>query len=145
MITDHVPALRVPPDYAGRRGVAAVAARGDVEDRGDLDAAPPARRAAAPAAAAAEAGLGGPGSARNPARRHTESAAPGTAAAGYPGHDRALAPRHRPPPLGRPVRVRQDRPTSDPAQYPCTGPTAGSREPQLGVPQDPWRTRRPGG
>jgi hypothetical protein len=26
MITDHVPAVRVPPDYAGRRGVAAVAA-----------------------------------------------------------------------------------------------------------------------
>ena len=26
MISDHVPAVRVPPDYAGRRGVAAVAA-----------------------------------------------------------------------------------------------------------------------
>jgi hypothetical protein len=26
MITDHVPAVRVPPDYAGRRGVAAVTA-----------------------------------------------------------------------------------------------------------------------
>ena len=76
--------------------------------------------------AAAEAGLGGPGSARYPARRHTESAAPGTAAADYPGHDRALAPRHRPPPLGRPVRVRLYRPTSDPAQHSGTGPTAGS-------------------
>jgi hypothetical protein len=32
-----------------------------VEDRGDLDPAPPSRRAAAPAATAAEAGLGGPG------------------------------------------------------------------------------------
>jgi putative transposase len=101
MIADHVPALRVSPDYAGRRGVEAVAARGDVEDRGDLDAAPPARRAEAPTATAAEAELGGAGPARYPARRHTESAAPGTAAAGYPGHDRALAPRHRPPPLGR--------------------------------------------
>jgi hypothetical protein len=50
-----------------------------------------------------------------PARRHTESAASGTAVADYPGHDRALALRHRPPPLGRPVRVRQDRPASDPA------------------------------
>jgi Bacterial regulatory proteins, luxR family len=26
MITDHVPAVRIPPDYAGRRGIAAVAA-----------------------------------------------------------------------------------------------------------------------
>src|ERR1022692_1051107 len=145
MITDHVSAVRVPPDNAGRRGVAAVAARGDVEDRGNLDPAPPAQRAAAAAAAAAEAELGGPGPARYPARRHTESAAPGTAAAGYPGHDRALAPRHRPPPLGRQVRVREDRAASDPAQYPGTGPTAGSRESQLGVPQDPWRARRPGG
>jgi hypothetical protein len=31
----------------------------------------------------------------------TESAAPGAAAAGNPGHDPALAPRHRPLPLGR--------------------------------------------
>jgi hypothetical protein len=31
------------------------------------------------------------------------------AAAGHPGHDPALAPRHRPPPLGRRVRARQDR------------------------------------
>ena len=29
------------------------------------------------------------------------------AAAGIPGHDRALAPRHRPPPLGRQVHPRQ--------------------------------------
>src|ERR1039458_2431069 len=67
MITDHVPAVRVPPDYADRRGIAAIAARGDAENRGKLDPAPPAQRAAAPAAAAAEAGLGGPGPARCPA------------------------------------------------------------------------------
>src|SRR5450631_1122703 len=48
--------------------------------------------------------------------RDTESAAPGPAAAGYPGHDRALAPRHRPPPPGRPVRARQDRPAGNPAE-----------------------------
>ena len=65
-----------------------------------------------------EAGLGGPGPARGPARRDTESTAPGTAAAGYPGHDRALAPRHRPPPLGRQVHARQDRPASDPPEHP---------------------------
>jgi hypothetical protein len=77
-------------------------------------------------AAAAEPGLGGLGSARCAARCHTESPVPGTATADYPGHDRPLAPRHRPPPLGRPVRVRQDRPASDPAQHPGTGPAAGS-------------------
>jgi hypothetical protein len=55
----------------------------------------------------------------------TESAAPGTTAADYPGHDRALAPQHRPPPLGRQIQERQDRPASDPAQHPGTGPAAG--------------------
>jgi hypothetical protein len=45
MISDHVAAVRGSPVYAGRRGVAAVAARGGVEDRGDLDPAPPARGA----------------------------------------------------------------------------------------------------
>ena len=92
MITDHVHAVRVPPDYAGRRGVAPVAARGGVEDREDLDPAASARCAAAPAAAATEAELGGPGPARYPARRNTESTPPRAAAADYPGHDRALAP-----------------------------------------------------
>src|SRR6266516_6922729 len=54
--------------------------------------------------------LGGPGTARGPAQCDTQIAPPGTAAAGHPGHDPALAPRHRPPPLGRQVQARQDRP-----------------------------------
>src|ERR1039458_3018208 len=62
------------------------------------------------AAAPPEAELGGPGPARGSAGPDTESAAPGAAAAGHPRHDRALAPRHRPPPLGRQVHARQDRP-----------------------------------
>jgi hypothetical protein len=41
-----------------------------------------------------------------------KSAAPGAAAAGHPGHDPALAPRHRPPPLGRQVHARKERPLS---------------------------------
>ena len=133
-----------PGHYAGRCGVAAVAACGDVEDREDPDPAPPDQRAAAPAAAAAEAGLGGPGPARCPARRNTEGAAPGPAAAGYPGHDPALAPRHRPPPPGRPVRARQDRAgrqlrgTSRPWS---AGWPARTR---LGIPQDPRRDGRAG-
>jgi hypothetical protein len=80
-----------------------------VEDSGDPDAAPSDCRPAAAAAGPAEAELGGPGSACNSARRDTESTAPGAAAASYPGHDRALAPGHRPPLLGRQVHARQDR------------------------------------
>ena len=81
-----------------------------MEDRRNLDPAPPARGPAAAAAAPPEAELGGPGPARGPARRDTESAPPRAAAAGHPGHDPALAPRHRPAPLGRQVHARQDRP-----------------------------------
>src|SRR2546422_7039797 len=80
---------------------AAVPARGGVADRTGLDRAPPARRGAAAAAAPPGRELGGPGPARGPARRDTESAPPGAAAAGHPGHDRALASRPRRPPLGR--------------------------------------------
>jgi putative transposase len=54
------------------------------------------------------------GPARGPARRDTQSAAPEAAAAGHPGHDPALAPRHHPPPLGRQVHARQDRPADHP-------------------------------
>ena len=57
--------------------------------------------------------MGGPGTVRNPARRDTESAARGAAAAGHPRYHPALAPRHRPPPLGGAVHERQDRPTGD--------------------------------
>src|ERR1017187_2095366 len=48
--------------------------------------------------------------------------------------DRALAPRHRPPPLGREVHARQDWPAVDPAEHPGPGPTASPREPRLGIP-----------
>src|SRR5438552_15653433 len=96
-----------------------------MEDRGNPDPAPPARRRAATAAAPPEAELGGSGPARDPARPDTESAAARAEAAGYPGHDRALAARHRPPPLGRQVHARQDWPSDDPAEHPGPGPPAG--------------------
>src|ERR1022692_326850 len=95
--------IHLPYDHAGGRVAAAVTAWGGVEDRGDLDPAPPARHTAA---APAEAELGGPGSARDPARRDTESAPPRAAASGHTGHDPALAPRDRPPALGREVHAR---------------------------------------
>src|ERR1035437_8010008 len=110
MITGHWPAVRVPPGYATSRVAAAVPASGDVEDRRNLDPPPPARGPAAAAAAPPETELGGPGPARGTARRDTQSAAPEPAAAGHPGDDPALAPRHRPPPLGSAVHARQDRP-----------------------------------
>jgi hypothetical protein len=81
-----------------------------MEDRRDLDLAPPVRGPAAAAAAPPEAELGGPGTARDPAQRDTQNAPPGAAAAGHRRHDAALAPRHRPAPLGRQIHARQDRP-----------------------------------
>ena len=50
------------------------------------------------------------GTSRDPARRDTERPPARAAAAGHPGHHRALAPRYRPPPLGRQVHAGQDRP-----------------------------------
>jgi len=84
MITDDVPAVRVPPDHAGRSVAAAVPARGYVEDRGDPDPSPSAHRPATAAAMSPAAELGRPCLARGPARRDTQSAALGPAAAGYP-------------------------------------------------------------
>src|SRR5207302_1833385 len=78
---------------------AVVRARGGMADRRDLDLAPPARRTATAAAPPPEPELGGPGPARGPARRDTESAPPWAAAAGHRGHDPAPAPPHCPPPL----------------------------------------------
>src|SRR5665811_1050272 len=100
--------------------------------RDSLDPAPSARRPATAAAMPPAAELGRPCPARGPARRDTPSAAPWPATAGYPGHDPALASGHRPPPLGRQVRARQDRPADDPAQHPGAGPPAGPREPRMG-------------
>src|SRR5271166_6735258 len=80
-----------------------------MEDRRDLDPAPPARRPATTAATPPEAELGGPGTPGDPARRDTESPPPRASAAGHPGHDRALAPRHRPLPLGRNLKGESSR------------------------------------
>src|SRR6266851_4045117 len=125
MITDHVPAVHVPPDHAANGVAAARPARGDMEDRRDLDLAPSARRPAAAAAAPPEAELGRPGTPGDLARRDTESPPPRVAAAGHPGHDPALAPRPHPPPLGRQIHPRQDRPASDPPEHQGAGPPAG--------------------
>jgi hypothetical protein len=113
-----------------------------VQDSRDLDPASPARRTATAAAAPAPE-LGGPGPARDPAQRDTQSTPPGATAAGHPGHYPALAPRHPPPPLGRQVHARQGRPPGHPPQDQGPGSPARSREPRMGLPQDPRRAGRP--
>jgi hypothetical protein len=117
VITHHVPAVRVPPDHATSRVAAAVPARGGVDDRRNLNPAPPARRPAAPSGARPEADVGGPGRARGIARRDTESPPPRIAASGHPGHDPALAPRHPPAPPGGAVDARQVRPAGDSPEH----------------------------
>src|ERR1039458_5693251 len=143
-MTGHVPAVRVPPDHTASSRPAVVRARGNVEERRDLDPAPSAHRPATQSAVPPEADLGGPGPFRDPAQRDTESASSGAAVAGHSGHDPALAPRPRPPPPGRPVHARQDRPPGDPPEHQGTGPPAGQGESGLGLPQDPRRARWPG-
>jgi hypothetical protein len=59
-------------------------------------------------------------------------------------HDPALAPHHRPPPLGRQVQERQDRAAGDPQEHQGPGPPAGPRESRMGLPQDPRRASWPG-
>ena len=103
-------------------------------DRRDLDPAPPARRRAPAAAAPPAPDLGGPGTARGPARRDTQSAAPGAAAAGHPGHGPALAPRHRPAPLGCQIQAGQHRPAHHPPELQGPGPPASQGQPRMGIP-----------
>jgi hypothetical protein len=40
---------------------------------------------------------------------------------------------------GQPVRARQDWPAGDAVEHPGPGPPAGSREPRMGIPEDPRR------
>ena len=107
------------------------------------DPGPSARCTAATAAGPGEASTGRTGPFSQPARRDTKITPPGPTATCQPGHTAALAPRHRPPSLGRPVRGRQDRPASDLPEHQGPSPLAGPREPRLGIPQDPRRNSRP--
>src|ERR1700722_6001130 len=113
-----------------------------MEDRRDPDPAPPARRTATTADAPPEAGLGGPGTYRDPTSRNTERPPARAATAGHPGHHLALAPRYRPPLLGRQVHPRQDRPPGHPPDHQGPGPPAGPREPRMGLSQDSRGTGR---
>src|SRR5215813_6295407 len=101
-------------------------------DRRDLDPAPPAGCPATAATGPPAPDLGGPGTARGLAQCDTESAAAGTAAAGYPGHDSALAPRHRPAPLVRQIQARQNWPPSHPPEHQGPGPPVARENPEWG-------------
>src|SRR6266702_590962 len=116
--------------------------REEMWNRGDLDPAPPAQRAAAPAAGPAEAGLGGPGplaalpgvmpKARRQGLRLLIT--PDTIVRWH----RDIARRRRAARsacrrAGRPATRRNTR---------ALDPAAGSREPRLGISQGPWRTGR---
>jgi hypothetical protein len=70
-------------------------------------------------------------------------ALPRAAAPGHPGHDRALAPRHRPARWGR-SGPRAARPASRPQEHQGPGHPAGPGEPRVGLPQDPRGAGRPG-
>src|SRR6185437_14021793 len=59
-------------------------------------------------------------------------------------HGPALAPRYRPPPLGRQVQTRQDRQASHPPDHQDPSAPASPREPRLGLPQNPRRAGRSG-
>src|ERR1019366_2159681 len=76
-------------------------------------------------------GVGGPGPARTGAARRDTESPPATGwAAGHPGHDRALAPKHRPAPLGGAVHARQVRPTGHPPEHRGPGPPSGPENPE---------------
>ena len=96
-----------------RVGAGLVAAGGVVEGRRDPDAAPSARCGPARAASGSFAvDVAGPGVA-GAARRDAAGRAPGRDAADrHPGHDLALAPRHRPPPVGAAVAPGPFRPAA---------------------------------
>src|SRR6266702_1153908 len=93
-----------------------VSASGDVEERRDPDPAPQARRPATTPAAPPEPELGGPGPDCGPSQPGPQGAPPRAAPSGHTRHGPALAPRHHPPPLGRTVQARQDRPPRHPPE-----------------------------
>ena len=130
-----------------------------MEDRGDLDPAPPTRHTPAAAAAPSEAGLGGPGPVRDPAQRDTENAVPrgwgcwlprtrSSAAAGPPGPCAAGLAGRRPGGTSRPwsadwpVRIPNGDTEGSTASWLASGlrsqrrPCGRSSRPAVSIPAD---------
>ena len=108
--------------------------------QGDRDPgpAPPARRAATTHATTADE-LDRPRRDRRAQPTATRPTPP--RAARHTVHDPALAPTTRRPPLDHPARPARS--TRHPRRRPRPGRSPGHREPHLGLPTDPRRTRRP--
>src|ERR1700758_1413760 len=109
MIASRVPAFRVPSRRPDTCVAEAVQASADVERRRDPSAAPPAGGPAAADGGAAEAEVDRPGAVRRAADAHTALMPWRAALVHHPRHDTALAPRYRPPPLGRQVKTEEAR------------------------------------
>ena len=142
MIASRVPALRVPSRRSDTQMAAAVQASADVEGRRDPSAAPPAGGPAAADGGAAEADVDRPGVVRRAADAHPALMPRRAARVHHPRHDPALAPRYRPPPLGRQVQTEEARAATDPPAHRPPGAAYGGRQRALGVPADRWRAGR---
>jgi len=120
-----------------------------MEDRRDLDPAPPARRTATAAAAPSEPGLGGPGTSRDPTRRDTERPSARAAAAGHPrtescaGTVTSFAAAGPPGPCA--ARPAGSPPAGTSPEHQGPDPPAGPRKLRPGLPQDLRGTGRPSG
>ena len=139
MIASRVLALRVPSRRSDTHMAAAVQASAGVEGRRDPSAAPPAGGPAAADGGAAEADRDRPGAVRRPAHAHPALTPRRAALVHHPRHDPALAPRYRPPPLGRQIQTEEARAATDPPPRRPPGAAYGGRQRALGVPADRWR------
>ena len=122
MIASRVPALRVPSRRPDARVAAAVRASAGVEGRRDPSAAPPAVGPAAADGGEAEADVDRPGAVRRTAHAHPALTPRRAALVHHPWHDPALAPRYRPPPLGRQIQTEaagRHRPTAASSAWCC--------------------------
>ena len=142
IIASRVPALRVPSHRPDTRVAAAVQASVGVEGRRDPSAAPPAGGPTAADGGAAEADADRPGAVRRTAHAHPALTPRRAALVHHPRHDPALAPRYRPPPLGRQIQTEQARAATGPPPHRPPGVAHGSRQRALGVPADRRRAGR---
>ena len=133
MIATRVPALRVPSRRPDTRVAAAVQASAGVEGRRDPSAAPPAGGPAATDGGTAEADVDRPGAVRRTAHAHPSLTPRRAALVHHPWHDPALAPRYRPPPLGRQIQTEEARATTDPPPRRPPGVAHGGRQRALGA------------
>ena len=132
MIASRVPALRVSSHRPDTRVAAAVQASVVVEGRRDPSAAPPAGGPAAADGGAAEADVDRPGAVHRAAHTHPALTPRRAALVHHPRHDPALAPRYRPPPLGRQIQTEQARAATGPPPHRPPGVAHGGRQRALG-------------